>query len=130
VKVEAPDGTTWKVGRQWFPDRKLELDAGGLDFPGIDGLDDAFAIIGVVLLVIALAILLFTVIFPLLEIALIVVLAVLGVAGRVLFRRPWTVRARSKDRATIRRQVVGWRDSGELRDRLAAAIRDGSPLPL
>ena len=51
-----------------------------------------------------------------------------GVAGRVLFRRPWTVRARSAHQEH-RWQRVGFRNSGELRDEVAEALRGGRALP-
>ena len=52
-----------------------------------------------------------------------------GLAGRLLFPRPWTVRARSKTQATRRWHVVGFRNSGELRDQVAEALRSGRELP-
>lgn len=150
MKVTAPDGTRWKVGRQWWPDRGKDLEAGdpgvvdiptgggggsGGDgwFPDLGGADELvviLAVIGVVLL----AILFFTtVVIPVIAftIELVVVLVVFfaGLAGRLLFRRPWTVRARAATQNTRKWQVVGFRNSGELRDEIAEALRSGRELP-
>ena len=51
-----------------------------------------------------------------------------GLAGRLLFRRPWTIRARAPDRATLTRHVAGFRHSGRVRDRMAAALAAGEPV--
>ena len=55
---------------------------------------------------------------------LIVVLAVVGVVGRVLFRRPWTVDAIDPAGTRHAWSVVGWRSSRDARrfiaDRIAA----------
>jgi hypothetical protein len=120
------------VGRVWWPERKrrFELDAGALDIPDLGFFDDAFALIGILLLAIFLVPFLFVLILPLLELGLILMIALLGVAGRMVLRRPWTVRARAQDREPIRRRVSGWRNSLELKRELAAAIRDGRPPPL
>ena len=62
------------------------------------------------------------------ELLIVVVLFFAGIAGRVLFRRPWTVRARS-GHVQHRRRVVGFRASGRLRDELARALETGGRLP-
>src|SRR5687767_12237701 len=121
LKVTAPDGTRWQVGRQWWPERGRDRDYEVADVPadiggGGDGswfadLADAdefvfvLAVIGLVLL----AILFFTtVVIPVIaftiELVVILVLFFAGLAGRLLFRRPWTVRARA-ERRTHRWQV-------------------------
>jgi hypothetical protein len=66
LKVTAPDGTRWQVGRQWWPERG---------------------------------------------------------------RDPWTVRARTDGRTYHRWHVVGFRNSGERRDEVAAALGSGRALP-
>ncbi len=142
--MTAPDGTEWRVGRQWLP-RRPRLrnkddddgpDGGDFDVPTpsggggsgfLDAFDDLFAIIlvvGAVLLVVAFFA---TVVFPVLVIAieliLLLVLFLAGLAGRVLLGRPWTVRARnSKDKQELRWAVRGFRRSGEARDAVAAQL--------
>lgn len=72
---------------------------------------------------------------------------VLGVAARVLFRRPWVVEARSAEPLppettdawssdapvpAVRRhtwRVVGWRASGEQVEAVAKALAHGHPVP-
>ena len=81
MKVTAPHGTRWKVGRHTV------------------------------------------------ELVVLVVLFFAGIAGRLLFRKPWTVRARAGGRTLHRWQVVGFRNSGELRDEVAAALSSGRALP-
>jgi hypothetical protein len=147
LKVTAPDGMRWKVGRQWWPERGRDRDYDGADMPTDIGggggggswfadLGDAdefvfvLAVIGIVLL----AILFFTtVVIPVIaftiELVVILVLFFAGLAGRLLFGRPWTVRARTEGRLH-RWQVAGFRNSGELRDEVATAISSGRALPL
>jgi hypothetical protein len=82
----------------------------------------------VVLVVVALVLFLIFVGIPLLialgELLLIVVLAVAGVVGRVLFRRPWTVDAIDPAGTRHAWSIVGWRASRDARrfiaDRIAA----------
>lgn len=58
------------------------------------------------------------------ELLLIVLLALSGIVGRVLFRRPWTVDAVDPNGGHRDWHVVGWRSSGAARqfvaDRIAA----------
>jgi hypothetical protein len=147
LKVTAPDGTRWKVGRQWWPDRGEDLtDPGLADVPtgsGGDGGDggwldlgdaDEFVVVLVVIGVAILVVLFFTtVVIPVIaftiELIVLLVLFFGGLAGRLLFRRPWTVRARVDGRTQRRWQVVGFRNSGELRDEIAEALRSGRALP-
>jgi hypothetical protein len=145
LKVTAPDGTRWKVGRQWWPDRdvdtldaagELGADAGGDGgwFPDL-GDADAFVVVIVAIGVVLLTILFITtVVIPViaftLELMLLLVLFFAGIAGRLLFRKPWTVRARADGLTRHRWQVVGFRNSGELRDEVAAALSSGRALPI
>ncbi len=59
------------------------------------------------------------------ELLIVLALAVAGLVGRVLFRRPWTVDAVSPDGEHTMWSVVGWGASGAARqfiaDRLASA---------
>jgi hypothetical protein len=115
--VTGPDGRRWTLGRRWLPRRKrfkkADLTDVGPDIPGIDGLDD-LGIFGVIIaailavfLAIFLALLLFNVIAIALELVIVIVVALAGVIGRVVFRRPWIVFARTKD-AELEWPVVGY----------------------
>jgi hypothetical protein len=160
-RITAPDGTAWRVGRRWLPERKRLrrrrdrspdiLDAGGSDGSnggdasgpdgggsggngsGFDidlpGADDAIAILLIVLAVIAVVFLLTTVVIPILvvgiELLLVIALFVAGLAGRLLFRRPWTIRARSADGRQLTWRAAGFRRSGRVRDEIAGALAQG-----
>jgi hypothetical protein len=144
LKVTAPDGTRWKVGRQWWPERgpdpadatfgDVPSGSGGgdwFDLGDADGILAVLVVIGVVLL----AVLFFTtVVIPVvvftIELIVLIVLFFAGLAGRLLFRKPWTVRARTDGRTLHRWQIVGFRSSGEFRDEVAAALSSGRVLPV
>jgi cobalamin biosynthesis protein CobD/CbiB len=138
-EVVDPAGNRWVVRRRWTP-RWARVDVGkrfrkfhrrGTKAPkqrrkrwwdNIDG-DiplDFDGIVVVLALIVALLILWFAVI-PLLlvlfDVLIVIVLFLVGLATRVLLRRPWTVVATRHDGAEIQREVVGWRAS---RDEIAA----------
>ncbi len=106
-KVTAPDGRRWTLGRHWLPRRKklkkADLTDFGPDLPGFDGLDDLgivgtiIAAIFIVILAVFLALLLFNVIAIAIELLIVIFVALAGIIGRVVFRRPWIVFARTKD---------------------------------
>ncbi|GGK35589.1 hypothetical protein GCM10010124_30380 [Pilimelia terevasa] len=92
-------------------------------------LGDALLVLVVVFIgVIAAAALFWWVLLPLLllliDLVVVLVLLVLALAGRVLFRRPWTVEARSGGE-TFTAQVVGWRAALCRRDEIAESLRRG-----
>jgi hypothetical protein len=137
-RVTAPDGTVWQVGRRWLPEkptlwrpkRRHADDGGGwLSDVGIGDVDDAIAIVIAVIGVIILFFLLTTVVFPIIvlgiEIVIVVVLLVAGLAGRLVFRRPWTIRARAADGRELTWRAAGFRRSGRVRDDAAAALALG-----
>ncbi len=77
-------------------------------------------------------VLLFLVIWPIvviaLELVILVLLFLVSLAGRVVFRRPWTVVARGETPGASRElewRVVGWRRSGLLIDAAADALAAG-----
>ena len=147
-RVTAPDGREWKVGRQWLPERVRirrdeghdiggsgDGDGGGgfLDTMGeFFGIDDAGAGILVGFAVVALSALLLAVVFPVialtLELIVLLALFLAGIVGRVIFRRPWHVLARTDDER-YRWPVRGWRASRERVDAVADALARGSLLP-
>ena len=136
-RVVGPGDRVWRVGRRWVGDPprlpRRELDGGGDGGAWADlfdfGLDDSpLAAIAAALLAVAVIVALFTAIWPLIaltiELVIIVVLLVAGIVGRVLFRRPWTVEARSQ-RLAARWQVSGWRASSELVEQISSRIAAG-----
>jgi len=104
--VTAPDGTKYTLGRRWLPRWKqlARVDPGSApDLPD-GGFDDdtgifatIFLAIFALLAAIFLALVLFNVFAIAIELVLVILIALAGVIGRVVFRRPWIVFARTKD---------------------------------
>jgi hypothetical protein len=126
IRVTDPHGDEWEVRRKWVHRRlrwRGKRGAGDLmDGADLAGLGGDLPVVGVVLT--AIALLLFAIaavlfIVPALifivELLVIVAIVGLGVMGRVLFGRPWTVEARrSDDTEAIEWKVSGWRASQDL----------------
>ena len=134
-----PEGIRWEVGRRWVPKRVRLRDSdwreSAPEFDGLSFFDDPSGFL-LALGVIATAMIVFLVIWPIVAIALeLVILALIfmaSLAGRILFRKPWTVFARSDTPGPPRvheGQVVGWRNSGRLIDEVLEALRRGGELP-
>ena len=143
VKVTTPAGI-WAVRRRWAPRsfgqqtirarfldrtrkvRRRTTELADIADPGC--LPDIAEGIVVVLLIVAVVLFLIFVGIPLLialgELLFIVVVAVVGVVGRVLLRRPWTVDAVDPAGTRHAWSIVGWRSSRDARrfiaDRIAA----------
>jgi hypothetical protein len=137
-RVTAPDGTTWRVGRRWLPDhapklrrRRNERDGGEgwLGDFSFGDVSDGLAIALALVLLAIVVILITSVVFPLLvlgaELLVIAALFVAGVTGRLVFRKPWTVRARSDRGRELTWSARGFRRSGRVRDEAAAALAHG-----
>ena len=138
--VVAPDRVRWQVGRQWLPFR-VSLRGGDwrewtdADLSGLDFFDSPSGFLAG-LAIIATAMLLFLVVWPVvaiaLELVLVALILVVAVAGRVLSRRPWTIFARSEMTEATREhtwQVVGWRPSARLSESVVEALESGAELP-
>jgi hypothetical protein len=63
------------------------------------------------------------------DLILAILLTALGVAGRLLFRRPWSVEAVSDTGERHRWQVVGWRASRQLVADVVNALAHGNLPP-
>lgn len=98
-----------------------DLEPGCLDVGG-EGIAVVIAVIVVLLLLIFVGI---PFLLALLDLVLLVVLTALGIAGRVLFRRPWTIEARHRDGTVHTWRVTGLRASAARRDEIAAALAAG-----
>ncbi|GAB2568512.1 hypothetical protein Aab01nite_44770 [Paractinoplanes abujensis] len=102
---------------------------------GSSGIADELVVLAVVFFALVLvAVLFWWVLLPLLLIILdgLIVLALLlaSVVARVLFRRPWIVRATSTSGEATEVEVVGWRAALRRRDAIADSLRHGlSPAP-
>jgi hypothetical protein len=96
-----------------------------------DGCEPDLGAIVIFLVLVAVVLLLFFVAIPLLvaliDIVLILLLTVLGIAARVVFRRPWVVEAVGPDSSRWRWRVVGWRASRRAVQDIADAVAHGHP---
>jgi hypothetical protein len=136
-KVTAPDGRQWKLGRRWMPGRRRVWrpkmrdtgDGSWVDFGGDDlGIVGAIVLAVIAVVVIAfLALILLNVVALAIELIIIVVLLLGGIVGRVVFRRPWTIYAKTAGHEWQQR-VVGWRASGRAIDAAASRIASGAEL--
>lgn len=133
ASVRAPDGREWKVGRRWLPGRprlrrKRELhDPTWLEVFGA-AFDSGFAIVAVVATVALVVLLIWPVIAVVLELLVFAVLVVATVVGRLAFRRPWQVVARTDDE-DLAWEVTGWQASGRVIEHVKNALRSGEKRP-
>src|SRR3954463_7434857 len=135
--VTTPDGTKYKLGRRWLPQWKqlARVDPGSApDLPD-GGFDDDTGIFATIFLAIFLAIaavflvlVLFNVVAIAIELMIFIVVALAGIFGRVVLRKPWTVFARSQH-VEHAPQGVGWRDSRILIADMATRLASGLELP-
>lgn len=102
------------MSRQWLhvPRWRAPRWGWGIDFPSLEG-DDVLVGLALAALAVVVAFLLFVVGLPLLLLVAGLVFAVGGLVVRVVFRRPWLVRARSE------RGELEWRVRGALGSRRA-----------
>jgi hypothetical protein len=137
-KVQAPDGEKWTLGRRWLPRRRRlgrarmrdRGDGSWLDFGGADDLGAVGVIIAVIVAVIVtvfLALLLFNVVAIAIELLLVILIALAGVIGRVVFRRPWIVTA-SSGGTRLEWPVVGYFNSRAKIEEIAGQIASGARL--
>lgn len=136
TRVTGPDGSEWTVKRTWVH-RRLRWRGGPRDsvnfFDGADialSADDlsGIGVVGAILAAILIGALFFAFVVPalvfLVDLLLILVLVALGLAAKVLFRRPWTIEARQPgaDHA-YEWKVVGWQAGNEMIDQVATQLR-------
>jgi hypothetical protein len=134
-KVTGPDGRRWTLGRRWLPRyRKL----GRTDVPDMpDGIDvggDDLGIFGAILLAIVgifvaivLVLVLFNVVAIAIELMIFITLAIASLIGRVVFRRPWIVFAKSGENR-FEYPVVGYFNSRRKLQDLGSALAIGAEL--
>ena len=138
VRVVDPEGRAWVVRRQWAPrmhGRGLRArfrrgkEGNGLAWIDVPFLPDGLTVLLVVVALLAVVLLFVLVGLPLLlalmDLIVVVALAVGGVVGRIVFRRPWTVEAVSGDGDRWCAHAVGWQASGRLRQELADHLAAG-----
>jgi hypothetical protein len=147
----APNGREWLVYREWlhrpprwrgwWPGRKRDRDAAKRGGSWADGLDpgcmpDELGLLMAIVAIAVVALLLWFLVLPALiflaDLLFLLIVAALAVAGRVLFRRPWTIVAESEQSpaARIEIPVVGWRASNTKLSEIVHDIRTtGTPTP-
>lgn len=148
VRVDTAGGT-WHVRRRWAPRhlgadtivgrfrnrirsvRKRTTDAGDIPDPGCAPDVGEAIVVFLVAIVVVLFLIFFGIPFliALGELLIVVVLAVAGLVGRVLFRRPWTVDAVSPDGEHTMWSVVGWGASAAARQFIADRLASSGTLP-
>jgi hypothetical protein len=134
--VVDPAGHRWVVRRRWVRRRLRWRGKSGRSFDLMDGSDLAslgadLPVVGVVFVGIALllfavgaVILVVPAIVFLAELLLIAAVVGVGLAGRMLLGRPWTVEAMKQDTGDAYEwKVRGWRASGELRESIAQQLQ-------
>ncbi len=136
--VTAPDGRKWTLGRHWLPRRKrfkkadltdVGPDGGFLDIGG-----DDLGVFGVIIAVVVgvflalfLVLLLFNVFAIAIELLLVILVALAGVIGRVVFRRPWIVFARAGEER-LEWPVVGYFNSRRRIQEISGQLALGTQL--
>lgn len=145
--VVDPEGNEWTVRRRWVHRRlrwrgrgsldafdASELIGHGADLPVIGIL---FLVVAVILLAVAAVLFVIPAVIFLVELSFVLAVVLVGVLGRVLFGRPWTVEAHRQD--ALHRyewKVTGWRASSELVRSVAEQARTtgmptgGTPVPI
>ena len=139
-RIVAPDGVEWQVRRRWstrrfgwtWKRRSVAADAVsglGNGIGGVDFQEGGLVIVAVLAAVLIAIPLLFFGIEPIILGALLAAAAI----GRVLFRQPWVIEARSKDPLAPGRRlewhVIGWRRSQGLIDSVISDLAAGREPP-
>jgi hypothetical protein len=130
MKVQSPDGTTWRISRRWVPWRRRVKDATDRlpDLPeGGIGDDPISLIVGLLLLIVLLP---FFVLMLIAGVELVLILLVMpfAIAGRVVFGRRWTVEVRRGWQPYREEQVGDWQSTGLRIHELGADLERGQVL--
>lgn len=148
MKIETTAGA-WHVRRRWAPRhlgsetiwarflqrsrkvRRRTTELGDIPDPGcaVDVVEGIAVFIFLIVVILFLIFIGIPFLIALGELFFIVFLALAGVVGRVLFRRPWTVDAVSPTGEHYQWAVVGWRASGAARQFIADRIATTSTVP-
>jgi hypothetical protein len=142
--VHAPNGTTWTVRRHWIPrlgtdtlwrrfrkKAKVSRDVASSvpDGCGADVGEGIVAAIAVVIILVVLVLIVLPLIVAIIDLVFVLLLAALGIVGRILFRRPWKIEATASDGARQFWHVVGLRASAKRRDEIASMLAIGITPP-
>lgn len=138
MRVVAPDGVEWRVGRRWLtrnpklrrPSRRqiAAESANQLSGSGLGNVDLGEGLL-VVAAVVAFLFILIPVVFFGIELIILGALLAAAVITHTVLRQPWVIEARSADPLTPGRQlewhVRGWRNSGRLITQIASDLSAG-----
>jgi hypothetical protein len=145
--VQAPDGRMWVVRRRWTPrlgrgstwarlrrrsKRSTEHadTAGGYSLFSAFLVDDfAVAVRWIVIVVVASLLIVLSAFAAVVEVALLILLVLVGFGSRVLLDRPWTIEAVPDDGAPLAWLESGWRASADRRDQIATLLEAGITPP-
>lgn len=138
TRVVTPDGVEWRAGRRWLTHRSgrswrrpRDLAAESLSSVGLPDLPNADSAEGLLLITLAaiLMLLLVPILFFGVELLVLGSLLAVGLLGRVVFRQPWIIEARSSGALGAERRVEwhvrGWRKSHRLIARVVSDLTDG-----
>lgn len=109
--------------------RRRSDDVGDVAGCGVDLLDDLLVVAVVVVVGLFLVFFAVPLLVAVLDVVLVALLTVLGLAARVLLRRPWTVEATGPDGLRRTWRVVGWRNAAGVVDQVANDLAHGHPPP-
>ena len=132
--MTAFDGREWRVGRRWIPWRwRWRRPVDGVDDLAdgagclADGLDGILGAIALAIALVLFVLFVLPVLIALVELVLLALLVLLGVAVRILLRRPWIVDANPVGSVGLPRswKVVGWRRSAEVIQEVATQLQAG-----
>lgn len=126
MQVTDPDGVEWEVSRQWLRVPRWRVGRPHLEDVVGAPIDSDFDLAGIAAWI-ALTLVLFVLLLvglPLLVFLLAVLVAIVGLVSRVVFRRPWLVRARS-DRGELEWRVRGALGSRRAIHEVARALERG-----
>lgn len=144
VRVTDPSRVEWAVRVVWAPRHRAlvrrigawrrnkrkgkDRDWWDPDLSMLPGDDIFFWVVLAILVLVAGVLLLWWVVIPLLllllDVLIVLVLLLIGLAARILVRRPWTVEATSAA-ATHQLEVAGWRRALRARDGIARGLKSG-----
>jgi hypothetical protein len=145
--VRDPDGRAWVVRRRWTPragagsawsrlrrrsrqsTKHAEM-AGDVSLYSAFVVDD-FAVVvrWIVIVVVATVLIVVSAFAAVVEIALLVLLVLVGILTRFLLDRPWTIEATPDDGEALTWQATGWRSSGERLGQIIALLQSGITPP-
>jgi hypothetical protein len=145
--VRAPDGRSWVVRRRWMPrvgagtawsrlSRRSRRSTKHAEMAGDVSLFSAFIVDDfavvvrwVVIVVIATLLIVLSAFAAVVEVALLVLLVLVGILTRVLLDRPWTIEATPDEGESLTWLATGWRSSAERLDQIATLLESGITPP-